>query len=47
MDKKTKALNQKQANAEKVYKINQNNLPVCCPMPDMVIWNSHPRVIFL
>lgn len=31
-------------NKQKVVKISDENLPLCCPMPDMQTWNSHPRV---
>lgn len=24
--------------------IHEKDLPLCCPMPDMISWNSHPRV---
>lgn len=30
--------------AERVYTVTKKNLPLCCPMPDMVLWNAHPRV---
>ena len=33
-----------QANAKKIYTITKKDLPLCCPMPDMILWNSHPRV---
>lgn len=33
-----------QANAEVVYYVTRKDLPVCCPMPGMTLWNSHPRV---
>jgi uncharacterized Zn-finger protein len=32
------------ANASKVYQIKPKDLPLCCPMPNMTLWNSHPRV---
>ena len=44
MNTKNKAQNMHEANADKVYKITEKDLPVCCPMPDMIIWNSHPKV---
>jgi uncharacterized Zn-finger protein len=31
-------------NKQKLIEITKNNLPLCCPMPDMVSWDSHPRV---
>lgn len=35
---------QQTANAEKVYTVSKKDLPLCCPMPGMAIWNSHPKV---
>lgn len=32
------------ANKEKFYQITRKNLPLSCPMPNMLMWNSHPRV---
>ncbi len=32
------------SNAKHHYTVTQKDLPLCCPMPDMVLWNSHPRV---
>lgn len=26
------------------YQINRSDLPLHCPLPDMSLWNSHPRV---
>lgn len=34
----------KQANAADQYEVTRQDLPLSCPMPDMVLWNSHPRV---
>lgn len=34
----------KPANAATHYKITPKDLPLSCPMPDMTLWNSHPRV---
>ncbi len=33
-----------QANAEKCYEVSRDDLPLSCPMPNMTLWNSHPRV---
>lgn len=33
-----------EASVEKVYEITQNDLPLCCPMPNMRLWDSHPRI---
>ena len=32
------------ANAENRYEVTHADLPLSCPMPGMVRWNSHPRV---
>ncbi|MGB0513716.1 MAG: zinc-finger domain-containing protein [Wenzhouxiangellaceae bacterium] len=32
------------ANAEQRYQVTRENLPLSCPMPEMALWNSHPRV---
>ena len=34
----------KTANAEQSYTVTEADLPLSCPMPDMKLWNSHPRV---
>lgn len=26
------------------YEVTRADLPLSCPMPSMVLWNSHPRV---
>ncbi len=31
-------------NAENVYHVTGDDLPLHCPMPGMSLWNSHPRV---
>ena len=31
-------------NAENHYEVTLEDLPLCCPMPGMSLWNSHPRV---
>ena len=31
-------------NAQKVYEVSRADLPVSCPLPDMMLWNSHPKV---
>ena len=33
-----------EANSKTRYDIKHADLPVCCPMPGMALWNSHPRV---
>ena len=32
------------ANAENLYRVTRADLPLSCPMPDMALWNSHPKV---
>jgi uncharacterized Zn-finger protein len=32
------------ANAQTRYTVSAQDLPLCCPMPGMTLWNSHPRV---
>lgn len=32
------------SNMERRYVVSEKDLPVCCPLPDTVGWNSHPRV---
>lgn len=32
------------SNAESHYKVTAADLPLSCPMPEMELWNSHPRV---
>ncbi|MGH8148909.1 MAG: zinc-finger domain-containing protein [Steroidobacteraceae bacterium] len=31
-------------NAATCYDVTPENLPLSCPMPEMALWNSHPRV---
>lgn len=33
-----------QANASRTYEVDESDLPLSCPMPQMSLWNSHPRV---
>jgi uncharacterized Zn-finger protein len=33
-----------QANAQSLYEIRRDQLPLSCPLPSMALWNSHPRV---
>lgn len=32
------------ASTKRVYKVTSADLPLCCPMPDMRLWDAHPRV---
>lgn len=38
------ATDKRRANAERQYTVYASDLPLSCPMPDMMLWNSHPRV---
>ena len=31
-------------NAQQQYSVTSQDLPLACRMPDMSLWNSHPRV---
>jgi len=33
-----------EANAQNQYDVTVEDLPLSCPMPQMILWNSHPRV---
>ncbi|MDO4709452.1 MAG: zinc-finger domain-containing protein [Pseudomonadota bacterium] len=32
------------AHAQREYQVRRAQLPLSCPMPEMALWNSHPRV---
>ena len=32
------------ANAQHKYTAQRRDLPLSCPMPEMYLWNSHPKV---
>lgn len=32
------------ASAAKKYHVTTKDLPLSCPMPNMTLWNAHPRV---
>jgi uncharacterized Zn-finger protein len=32
------------ANAEKVYRVTPDALPLHCPLPGSYLWSSHPKV---
>ena len=36
--------NMEQANAKVRYEVDIKNIPLSCPMPEMYLWNSHPKV---
>ena len=31
-------------NAQNQYEVTPEDLPLACPMPQMYLWSSHPRV---
>jgi len=31
-------------NAKRRYEVSPADLPLCCPMPNTRLWDSHPRV---
>lgn len=33
-----------QASTQKTYEVSRQDLPLACPMPEMRLWDSHPRV---
>jgi uncharacterized Zn-finger protein len=33
-----------QPNAQNQYEVSVVDLPLSCPMPQMSLWNSHPKV---
>jgi len=33
-----------QPNAENLYNVRGEDVPLSCPMPGMYLWNSHPKV---
>jgi uncharacterized Zn-finger protein len=33
-----------EANAKREYQVTVEDLPLSCPMPQMPLWSSHPRV---
>lgn len=34
----------KPLNIDKYYQISPAALPLSCPLPEMALWNAHPRV---
>ena len=34
----------KTPNAQKRYEVTRADLPLSCPMPDMSLWNAHPKI---
>ena len=46
MNKQSNPVSKKpvQANAVKRYEVTKADLPLHCPMENMTLWDSHPRV---
>lgn len=38
------ALAKAMPNAQKTYEVSRADLPISCPLPEMTLWNSHPKV---
>lgn len=36
--------NDQTACAKQRYEVSRDDLPLSCPMPDMRLWDAHPRV---
>lgn len=36
--------NQVMPNTQTTYEVSCADLPVSCPLPNMMVWNSHPKV---
>lgn len=34
----------KPVNTQRQIEVTASDLPLHCPMPDMALWNAHPRV---
>jgi len=34
----------KRASTKKHYEVTRSDLPLSCPMPNMRLWDAHPRV---
>ena len=30
---------------QRIIEVTAKDLPLTCPMPDMALWNAHPRVV--
>lgn len=37
-------LDTQQACTRKHCEVSEDQLPLCCPMPDQALWDAHPRV---
>lgn len=36
--------NKQPASTQKEYHVTASDLPLSCPMPNMTLWNAHPKV---
>ena len=43
-DMATSLKGEKTPNDRSTYEIRRGDLPLHCPLPEMSLWNSHPRV---
>lgn len=41
---RTDAPAHKPANTQRVHEVRHADLSLSCPMPDMRLWNAHPRI---
>ncbi len=41
---KQQDVNADKACMSKKYQVTRQDLPLSCPMPDMALWNAHPKV---
>ena len=32
-------------NEQRIVEVTEKDLPLTCPMPDMTLWNAHPKVV--
>lgn len=40
-----KSVNKKKpASTQRTYEVHVKDLPLSCPMDDMLLWNAHPKV---
>jgi len=35
----------KHNNTQRIIEVTASDLPLACPMPDMNLWNAHPKVM--
>lgn len=39
-----RSMSQKQGCTQKRVEVSQEDLPLCCPLPQLRLWDAHPRV---